>query len=65
MSNDRAIPALARSDMALARIDAALGRIESAPRAADPAADVRHARLRTAAQAAVSQLDTLIAGGAR
>jgi hypothetical protein len=58
MSNDRAA-------QALARIDAALARIESAPRGGDPAAAARHAKLRTAAQAALGELDTLIAAQAR
>lgn len=56
MSNDRA-------SEALARIDAALARIESAPPkpAGDPAMAERYARLRRTAEAAVEQLDTLIA----
>lgn len=61
MSNDRAA-------QALTRIDAALARIESAARAkasGDPALAARYARLRGAAEAAVSELDTLIAGQAR
>ena len=58
MSNDPAT-------QALARIDAALARIESAPRAGDPALAARYATLRTAAEAALSELDTLIAGHAR
>jgi hypothetical protein len=58
MSNDRAA-------QALARIDAALARIESAPRGDDPAAAARYTKLRTAAEAAVSELDTLIATQAR
>jgi hypothetical protein len=58
MSNDRAT-------RALARIDAALARIESAPRGTDPAAALRYTRLREATEAAVAELDTLIAGKAR
>jgi hypothetical protein len=61
MSNDRAA-------QALARIDAALARIESAPRSktsGDPALAARYAKLRSAAEAAVGELDTLIAGQAR
>jgi len=61
MSNDRAA-------QALARIDAALSRIESAPRgntSGDPALATRYAKLRGAAEAAVSELDTLIASQAR
>lgn len=59
MSNDRAT-------QALARIDAALARIESAPRSAgDPAMAARYAKLRQATEAAVGELDSLIAGKAR
>lgn len=59
MSNDRAT-------QALARIDAALARIESAPRGGgDPAMAARYAKLRQATEAAIGELDSLIAGKAR
>lgn len=59
MSNDRAT-------QALARIDAALARIESAPRnTGDPAMAARYTKLRKATEAALGELDSLIAGKAR
>jgi len=66
MGADRALQAIGRIERALARIEASAARPRPAPAASaepDPRLAAAHAQLRGKVEAAISQIDELLASG--